>query len=241
MMTCKDVIALSPLYLSGELDSGRGAEFEEHLDVCAACARELREHKALDARLRGVIIEEPLDSAELDRRVRQSLVRPTPWRWIAAAAGVAAALVLAWLFFQVSSPIATVYADAADDHRREVVEQQARRWTSDQSAINAIAQGQGVSPSGIHAPEAGGYRLERAKLCRLNGNLYLHLVYSDGAQEFSLFLRHREQEPIAKPTNAGDRQNEHLVAFRTAALSAVVVSEQNGDALRLARLAAQAL
>ncbi len=241
-MTCKEMIALSPLFLSGELDSASGIEFEAHLQACSSCARELREQKAMDAHLREAILEEPLESAELDRRVRQSLVRPTPWRWIAAAAGVAAALVIAGLFFRVPSPGAIVYADAAEDHRREVVEQQARRWTSDQSAIDAIAQGQGVSPSGIHAPEAGGYRLERAKLCRLNGNLYLHLVYSDGAQEFSLFLRHREQEPITEPANAGDRQNEHLAAFRTAALSAVVVTEQNGDAaLRLAKLAAQAL
>jgi anti-sigma factor RsiW len=246
IMTCKDIAALSPLYFSGELDAAQGVEFERHLEVCESCSRELRDQMALDARLREAILEEPLESEGLDRRIRQRRVqRPLVsqfWRWTSAGASIAAALVVAWVVFRTSVPGASILADAAEDHRREVVEQEARHWISSQSAIDATALSQGVSPSGIRAPESAGYRLERAKLCRLNGSVYLHLVYSDGAKEFSIFLRHREQEPIAEPASAADRHSQHLAAFRTAALTAVVVTEQPGDAaLRLAKVAAHAL
>jgi hypothetical protein len=164
----------------------------------------------------------------------------TPWRRISGAAAVAAALVVAWIVFARSMP--HVYADAAEDHRREVVEQQTRRWTFENTAIDAMALGQGVSSSAIHAPENAGYRLQRAKLCRLNGAVYLHLVYSDGGQEFSLFLKHRDRDPVAKPAGAGHHGAEYLAAFRTSTLAAVVVCDESGAAaLRLAKIAAPAL
>jgi len=241
-MTCKDVAALSPLYLSGELDSSCAAEFEGHLEACANCAREIRELKEMDARLRGAILAEPLETYGLDRWVRENVARRGYWRGVSSAASIAAALLIAGIFYRVSLSAAKVYTDAAMDHRREVVERQARRWISDGAAIEAMALGQGVATSAIHAPESGGYRLERAKLCRLNGRIFLHLVYTDAGRECSIFLRQREGEPVSGPVNAGDRQGEHLAAFRTKALTAVVVTEQSRDvALQLARIAAREL
>jgi anti-sigma factor RsiW len=240
IMTCNEAVALSTLYLNGELDSASCVEFDAHLHACPSCARELREQQELDARLRTAILDEPLDTRELDQRIRRHVMAGTPWPWISAAAGVAAALMVAWIVFARSTP--HVYAEAAEDHRREVVEREARHWTLENTAMDAMAQGQGVSPAGIHAPETAGYRLQRARLCRLNGSVYLHLVYSDGAREFSLFLRHRDREPALEPSNAGHHGAEHLAAFRTSALTAVVVSDQSGeDALRLAGIAARAL
>jgi anti-sigma factor RsiW len=241
-MTCKDVVALSPLYLSGELDSSRTVEFAEHMDACAECAREVREHKELDLRLRRAILAEPVETDQLDRRVRENAARRAYGRWVSAAASIAAALLFGWIFYRVSVPGMKVYDDAAEDHRREVVERQNRRWISDGAAIDAMALGQGVGASRIHAPESDGYRLERAKLCRLNGRVFLHLVYTDGVRECSIFLRQREGEPVSDPVNAGDRGGEHIAAFRTKALTAVVVSGQSRDAaLQLARFAARAL
>jgi anti-sigma factor RsiW len=242
-MTCKDVVALSPLYLSGELDSTRAAEIGKHLEACATCARELREHQEIDARLRAAILDESVETSELERRVREHVARRRGYgRWVSAAASVAAALVVGWVLYRVSMPGSKLYADAAEDHRREVVEHQSRRWIFEGPAIDAMALAQGVPASGIHATESDGYRLERAKLCRLNGRIFLHLVYTDGARECSIFLRQREDEPVAEPANAGDLEGKHLAAFRTKALTAVVVTEQSRDAaLQFARFAASAL
>ena len=45
------------------------------------------------------------------------------------------------------------------------------------------------------APAAiAGYHMEHAKLCRLNGRIFLHVVYSDGSREFSLFLRQPDSQ-----------------------------------------------
>jgi hypothetical protein len=239
-MTCKEAVALLTLYLNQELDSARCVEMDAHLHACPSCAHELQQQQELDTRLRTAILDEPLDTHALDQRIRQHVSAGTPWRWISAAAGVAAALVVFWIVFARWTP--PVYAEAAEDHRREVVEQQTRHWTFENTAMDAMALGQSVSPVGIHAPETAGYRLQRLKLCRLNGSIYLHLVYSDGPQQFSLFLKHGDREPAAEPIDAGRHGAEHLAAFRTSALTAVVVSGQSGAAaLRLAQIAARAL
>src|SRR5580700_87950 len=117
-MTCKDVVALSPLYLSGELDSARSAEFGAHLEACGACAREMREQRELDARLRAAILDERVETDELDRGIRRRVARASVRRirakWIAAIASVAAALVVAlvvaWTFYRAVPLSASLYA-----------------------------------------------------------------------------------------------------------------------------------
>ncbi len=96
-----------------------------------------------------------------------------------------------------------------------------------------------------------GYRPEHGKLCRLNGRVFLHLVYTDGAHEFSVFLRERDAgvlpgEPRdsvnGRSLHAADVGDEHLGCFDTDRLRAMVVTDQPGEAaLSIARLAAATL
>ena len=240
-MTCKDVVSLSPLYLSGELDPVRRAEFGSHLDACPSCARELKEQRYLDERLRAAMLEESVQTAEMDRHIRE-VIRREYIRRFSAAAGIAVALIAGVISYRALTLDSKVYSAAAADHRREVVEGQNRRWVSGNTAIEVLAAEQGVSASGIHAPETAGYRLQRAKLCRLNGVVFLHLVYANDVKECSIFLRRREPGPISEPAYATDHNREHLASFRTKGLTAVVVTEQSRDvALQLAELTARAL
>ena len=50
-MNCSDISELAPLSVSGELDRGRAADFDEHLKTCSECFRELETQARLDARL----------------------------------------------------------------------------------------------------------------------------------------------------------------------------------------------
>jgi hypothetical protein len=50
-MTCDSVAKLIPLYFYGELTPDEEDGFEQHLDSCAACTREIEHHRALVAAL----------------------------------------------------------------------------------------------------------------------------------------------------------------------------------------------
>jgi len=50
-----------------------------------------------------------------------------------------------------------------------------------------------------------GYELNRARLCMLDGRVYLHLVYAGNAGEFSVFLRQRSTEVLSR-RGAGNRK-----------------------------------
>jgi hypothetical protein len=86
-----------------------------------------------------------------------------------------------------------------------------------------------------------GYRLEFGKLCRLDGRIFLHLVYTRDGREFSAYLRRPDAEPLAGIHEAG-AGHEYIAYFETRQLSALFVTDQSREAaLSLARSAAKAL
>jgi anti-sigma factor RsiW len=261
-MNCTDISEIAPLYISAELDSQRAAEFDAHLKTCATCMAELETHARLDARFREALLADEVDVSRVNRRIREMIaaeplggavpsVRPEPGHWMTAAMGIAATfLLLAAGYLLIPGHVARVYADAATDHRMEVVEHQPRPWKTDPAAIAALAEKVGISDS-VPLELASGYRLERAKICRLDGRFYLHLVYSDGSQEFSLFLRQRDGDQLSgsirgfangRFLRASSAGSEHMASFETSRLMAVVATDQpSGAALHLAKVVSAAL
>ena len=253
-MTCSEIAVLAPLYLSGELDSPRTAAFAAHLDICPACVHDIARQTELDMRLRetllsGEIDAGGIDTAVLDRRIR-ARIRTRRTSFIAGAVAAAIVLLLAGFAYRAFAPAVAplyfkqIYVDAAADHRREVVERQPRTWRSNPAEVKSLAARQGISSSLANLLAPAGYRLEHAKLCPLSGHLYLHLVYSDGAHEISIFLRQRDSSPQGKGDDlrTADAAGEHLASFETNRVSAILVTEQPaGSARRLAHFAADAL
>lgn len=258
-MNCTEISTLSPLYISGELDAARVTAFTAHLKSCPACADELARHIEMDRMLRAGVMGEGLDTSALDSRVRARIAfsekqrRAASVRWLAIAASIVAGLIIAGLSYRafVSRQTFQVYADAARDHRDEVTYRQPRRWLVDQAAIETLAVQQGLRGTTAAALAPSGYHLEHGKLCRLNGRLFLHLVYSDRGQEFSLFLRQGDGNALpGKPRetvngrllHTADVGNEHLACFQNGRLAAMVVADQSSEAvLQLARFAAGVL
>jgi anti-sigma factor RsiW len=242
-MNCQEIDLLAPLYLTDELDSTQAARFAAHLESCASCAAEIRQQRDLDARLReGVMGEgdmtDTIDAAALSARVRKNIGdarRIQRGKWIAAASIAAMLLVAIGGYRLFSKRDAALCADAADDHRTEVVEHQRRNWLTDPSAIAQLASRQGLQSAAPVALAPPGYHLERGKLCRLDGRVFLHLVYSDGAHEFSFFLRDR---PAAEPTRAMaaslslDQDTQHVASVENARFTALVVTDESHAAAR---------
>jgi anti-sigma factor RsiW len=236
-MNCEDLLTVAPLYLSGELDAAWLEEVRAHLEICPQCAAEMASQVSADARLRDEVLAETNDSTALNRRIHQSIMIR---RWLPVAAGIAAMLVLGFLgsLYRTSVGVSRTYSDAARDHHREVVEQQPRTWLSDRVALEALAAHQGLLPSAVVQLSQAGYSLQRGKLCRLDGRIYLHMVYSRDGQEFSIFLRQRG-DPFPKDVRNSDRGDEHVASFQTDLVAGMVVTSQSSEAARhLAHVAA---
>jgi hypothetical protein len=212
-------------------------------------------------------LSDQIDALKVDRRVRDLITesggvvlaspephpQPGSRSWVLAAMGVAAMLLLVVAGYRLllGTHVARVYADAATDHRMEVVQQQPRHWFVDSAGLATIAAKEGVPLSAVQALSSGEYKLARAKICYLDRRLFLHLVFTDGNQEFSVYLRPKDANPLpgtphelanGKPIHTSDVDNEHVASFETSQLTGMVVTDQSSAAsLQFARFAAAVL
>lgn len=242
-MNCADLAKLAPLYLSGELEPARASAVSAHLKMCAACAREIGQQRDLDTRLRAALLAEDPETSVLMPGIRRKIAVAEAKRRVLTLALTAVSVVLLAGFILYRSfgwpPVARVFADAARDHRLEVVDRQVRKWRSTPEEIESLAQRQGLPLNAIPALASAGYRLDRARLCRLDGSVFLHLVYTDGAREMSVFLRPQKRDRV--PLRAQDVGPEHVVAVESGGITVVCVAEESRAALHMAQSAAAAL
>jgi anti-sigma factor RsiW len=231
-MNCRDIEEFAPLYLSGEMDEGQRAQFRAHLAQCRSCAAEIERQIALDARLGNAISLELPDAAAVQRSVRGRIAAQRYRRFAAVAAIAVLAVVLGYRELRPHSA-ARLYADAALDHRMEVTEHQPRRWRTDPAEIEKLAGRYELSNVAALAPE--GYRLEHAKMCGIDGKPALHLVYANGSQEVSLFVR----------SKSGGEKGLHstgdVASFQNDRVEIVAVGGSRGECLEFAQVASRVL
>lgn len=200
-MNCKELDQNSTFYFSHELDAQQSADFLAHLESCPSCAAKVRQQQELDHLLRSTVLSQEMDTRALEFRIRRELTN-TPQRRIVfprRLALVAAGLVLLatlgvlssnWL--RTTREMSAICADAIVDHRVEVTENAPRKWTADLERIAAISQkviGTQINPEQF-APS--GYHFERARICSLVDKRYVHMVFSNGSQQISMFVRTRD-------------------------------------------------
>jgi anti-sigma factor RsiW len=201
-MNCGKIDELSPLFHSGELSAADGIAFEQHLAECSPCADFIETSRALDNRLR-LACRRP---------------SPQPARWLAAAAVVVLAVT-------GGRQTPRIFSDAARDHHAEVVDKAARRWKTSDADVDVLFARFGRSAQ----RQLLGYRLLRAKFCGLAGKRVLHLVYSDGRAEYSVYLT-----STTVPDGQIREGAENITGFRK---GLVVSDSSRGDCRRLAEAA----
>lgn len=195
----------------------------------------------LDERVRAAMRAEAVDASRVAAAVRGQIA-PRP-RTVPGWALAVAALIVTMLATMYSyrefrrEQIPAVCSAAIQDHQREIVRGEPRQWLTDLSAIQALAQKQGVPAAAIAALDSTGYRLERARLCFLQKQIFLHLVYSKQGGEYSVYLRPRGLEPSFDHSVRG---TENLAYFETNRLMAVFISQETG-ARAFARAGAKVL
>jgi anti-sigma factor RsiW len=239
-MTCEEIRNRAPLYLSGEMPAEERALFHRHLAGCAVCEQEIETQSAMDARIARALGSVMPDASRVERRVRaQMAAERRQHRWLGIGA-VAAVLLLAAIgaayLVRPATPAPRWFADAALDHHDEVVEGQRRRWRTDPPEVEKVTLQTGLSVSQAAGLAAPGYSLERAKMCGIDGQRMLHLVFSDGRNRYSLFVsQHQSAQESVRVERRGAEQ---VAGFETGRYRAAVVSGvAAGDCAKLARIA----
>jgi hypothetical protein len=200
----------------------------------------------LDQRLRDSILSEEIDTSRVELAVRNQ-IRTNPRHvpgWAVAAAALIAMVLAGGLSYRMFRKEQTppICLAAAQDHEREIVNGEARPWLSDMPAIESLAAKQGVPASAIAALGSTGYRLERARLCFLKKQIFLHLVYTRDGGEFSVYLRPRGGEPLGNSVQQAEIGLDNLAYFQMHGLTAVFVAHQPGpDVVAFARAGATVL
>ena len=236
MNTCPGIRMRAPLYLSGEMDAEEHDAFVAHLAKCSACAAKIAEDRNLDVMLRSALGDFPPNTGRLEQILRRRISVDRRRRHLAWAGAIAATVALlaggalAWTYW-IRPP--QWYADAALDHRTEVIEHQPRRWRSSATELAGLAVQNGLELGQVTAMAAAGYRLERAKICGIDGRRMLHLVFSSGTRRYSVFVSpHLAPVETVRTIRRGAEQ---IAGFETGHFRGLVISD--GSAAECTELA----
>jgi anti-sigma factor RsiW len=243
-MNCHDIRDLEPLYLSGELDVSSRQSVNAHLKSCVTCNREINEQIRLDSRLAAVLAGAKIDSRRVEQHVRMAIAserRVHRWWAGAAIATVVAGIVSVSFFVRwKAAPAPALFAEAARDHRVEVIEKQPRHWRVAPSDIENVTVRHGLTYAQASSLAAAGYKLERAKNCGIEGQRTLHLVFGNGAREYSLYVR--SDTARHAPIRVVHQKDEEVGAVETGHFRAIVVtSGSQSECETLIKMAASRL
>ena len=263
-MNCSEAEYLAPLYWSNELEPKVIVELEAHLSVCSECVREWQAQSQFDDLLRNAVDQDArdrlTDPQDLRAHVRREMhASDSLWRRIFAVSTLRLAAVNAVLLILLSGTLfyvsrqrafeRTLYADAADDHHDEVMAHLVDSyWRYKAGDIQELLHSWAGQATLAETLAPTGYHIARARLCELQTQIYVHLVYSDGAHEVSIFVRRKEAETLAgraigsingKSLHAEFVKDLQVAGFQSRDLTILVVTDMpRRDCLDIARQAA---
>lgn len=236
-LRCADVLERLPEYLADALETPQSDEVAAHLETCPDCAMALATERRLDQLVAHAVNDAAPSSAALQSRLAEHIAgRPKvnyQWWRMAAVAAAVASMVLGlgiWRGF-AGYQVHMLCADAADDHHTEITLREARRWRTTPQEISDLAKrelGSGELPQNI---EGQHLTLARARVCRLRGSRFMHLVYAQGGREVSVFLAlDKPGQPSTRDAMPTPIHDEHDIGvdvstFRLGNLVVVVASD----------------
>ncbi len=198
-MTCQEFSRLTTEYLARALPEAQRAAYAAHAQSCAVCGAELAREEELDGLLRGVVTADTVAADRVNAAVRQRIGAEARVQRTRALQAMAAALVIGvagWGAY-AALHVPAVYAQAAGDHRREVVDGQRRVWVSDLREIQTLGSRLGLAAVPVETLAPAGHTFHHGRLCRLDGKLFLHLTYRSSESEISLFVQKPDTAPAA--------------------------------------------
>lgn len=199
-MNCTYAEQVTDAYLSGEIE---GPEWCTHLKSCPECAAKLAAESDFDLVIKHAVNEERLQTRQLEAHVRNAIRTSSRWNtpvMMMVRYGVAATMIFAVLlvatfgYAKGRMDLVATCCDAVDDHQEEVIGKAPRKWRTEDKDVQALAQRMVGDANVVERSTPAGYHLIGARVCVLHGKRYMHLDYSDGTNQMSVFLRHQDNQ-----------------------------------------------
>jgi len=199
-MNCTYSEQVTDAYLSGEIE---GPEWRTHLSKCTECAARLSAESDFDLVIKHAVNEERLHTRQLEAHVRNAIRSSSPWkspvvmlvRYSVAATVIFVTLLVATFgYAKGRMDLIATCGDAVDDHQEEVIGKAPRKWRVDDQDVQALGQRMVGDPRAAQRVAPEGYHLVGARVCVLHGKRYMHLDYSDGTNQVSVFLHHQDNQ-----------------------------------------------
>ncbi|MBS1840379.1 MAG: anti-sigma factor [Acidobacteria bacterium] len=240
-MTCEENRTILHAYLDGELDAPRSAEFEKHLENCAACVRALEAQETLRSKIRHADLYEPLPN-DLESKIRRQLREasaPVPkrfvWQWLAAAAAVLFFAGISWRYlpkFGADSGLsASAFAsEIVDAHIRALQPGHLTDVAStDQHTVKPWFDGRIAFAPPVKDFAEEGFPLIGGRLDVLQGENVAALVYGRRKHFINVFVWPERAGEAEQYT--GSKNGYNWISWKQGELRLCAVSDTNRDDL----------
>jgi len=197
-------------YMDGELDPASKAAVEEHLSTCQACLEAHARFRKQSASIRAAA---PYYTApaQLQQSVREALrraagnerptvVRNTPWRWVAIAATVLLAVSISWNFRRPQTQAGErdlIAQNVLSDHIRSMIGTHLLDVPStDQHTVKPWFNGKLDFSPDVKDFASQGFPLIGGRLDYLTGRTVAALVYRRRQHVINLFTWPSDSTPV---------------------------------------------
>lgn len=240
-MTCDVSRSILHAYLDGELDAPRAAEFEQHLEGCAACTRDLETQESLRSSIQRAQLYEPAP-LDLENKIRKQLAavtEPRPVRrfptfqWLAAAAALILAVGITWKVLPkqgAGSQFVASAAEVVDSHIRSLQPGHLTDVTStDQHTVKPWFDGKIPFAPPVKDFAEEGFPLIGGRLDVLEGQTVAALVYGRRKHFISVYVW--PDRPGDAEQYNGTKSGYNWISWRQGELRLCAVSDTNRDDL----------
>ncbi len=235
-MNCNEARALLGPYVDSELDMAHQLEIESHLANCASCARIVENGQRLRSTIQsGGLRYEP--SPALEARIRPALGREAKpaarpyaarWQWIAAAAGVLLAIVLAGKLPLFRTPAADtlIAQEVLDSHLRSLMPGHLTDVeSSDRHTVKPWFDGKVDFSPPVEDFAGSGFPLAGGRLDSISGRAIAALVYRRNRHLINLYIWPSPAPP--SPPVTSTLQGYNLVHWTQAGSACWLISDLN--------------
>jgi anti-sigma factor RsiW len=213
MYDCHRTEQLLESYVDNELDAVVTKAIAEHLEVCAACNRKME-----DIRSQNELVARAVKSVEAENStLRASIEAATiakhqqllQWSMprvplLATLTALTILIIFISIFYLprfLRPHISSLFKAAADNHITCIREAEAPDWARTQAEIIQVEESFMGRDRHVPLITEDRYKLVRARVCMLNGEKFLHLVYeNDGGHEASLFVGRDKEDVLGDRT-----------------------------------------
>lgn len=239
-MTCDASRSVLHAYLDGELDAMRAAEFEQHVENCAACTREFEAQESLRSSIQRAQLYESMPPG-LENKIRKQIAAAEPrslWKfpalqWLAVAVALLLVTGATWKILPMlhsGSELSASAAEIVDAHIRSLQPGHLTDVAStDQHTVKPWFDGRIPFAPPVRDFTEEGFPLIGGRLDVLQGQTAAALVYGRRKHFISVYVWPERAGDVDQ--YSGVKSGYNWISWRQGELRLCAVSDTNRDDL----------